>query len=152
MKPSFHLFVHSRLSPGQVLFKYSSHTCDNEILYLNFIRQWYLEEIVDLVEKIRTPQQNTDQRSVSSYHPNIVNTKFCSISVLVVQTDVFFVLLHQPLIANSSDSVKQFLREIYELYGKLVLNPFFDRYNPWPDCFSGQFSRKLQSISIKYMR
>jgi len=42
---------------------------------------------------------------------------------LVTPSNARFLLLHEN---RSEDQIKAFFNEVYELYTKLVLNPFFD--------------------------
>ena len=57
-----------------------------------------------------------------------------------------FLLLHD---GRSDDTIKQFFKEVYEVYLRVLLNPFF---TPTAKITSPGFNQKVRALARSYFR
>jgi hypothetical protein len=68
------------------------------------------------------------------------------VSAFVTAAQVKFLLLHD---GKSEDSIKLFFKDVYEVYLRVMMNPFFTARSPTK---SPAFSQKVRNLARSYFR
>ena len=68
------------------------------------------------------------------------------VSAFITAAQVKFLLLHD---GKSDDTIKQFFKDVYEVYLRVMLNPFF---NPGVRITSPAFTQRVRSIARTHFR
>jgi hypothetical protein len=78
--------------------------------------------------------------------PDKVTLVQIQVSAFITAAQMKFLLLHD---GKSDDTVKAFFKDVYEVYLRLVLNPFF---TPTSRIMSTAFDRKVRALARSYFR
>ena len=68
------------------------------------------------------------------------------VSAFITAAQVKFLLLHD---GKSDDTIKQFFKDVYEVYMRVMLNPFF---NPGVRITSAAFTQRVKSMARMHFR
>lgn len=107
----------------------------------NVLRQNYfvLHSALDLVEKAAWTNSSMNLKVVDKVnHQNV--------SAFVTAGSIKFLILHSG--SRSDDSIKLFFMEVYELYVKLSMNPFYKYDTP---IISKNFDRRVRGAARRYL-
>lgn len=66
-------------------------------------------------------------------------------SYLINMIDVKFMLLHDQ---KSEDSIKSFFTEVYELYIKILMNPFYEKNAP---IANPSFDNRVKLVARRFL-
>mmetsp|Transcript_15624 Transcript_15624/g.26393 ORF Transcript_15624/g.26393 Transcript_15624/m.26393 type:complete len:81 (-) Transcript_15624:18-260(-) len=67
------------------------------------------------------------------------------VSCLLTPSNTKFLLLHEE---KTEDQIRQFFNEVYELFVKIIMSPFYDSLAPID---APQFDEKVKKIAQKYL-
>ena len=107
----------------------------------NVLRQNYfvLHSALDLVEKAAWTHSSMNLRIVDRVnHQNV--------SAFVTAGSIKFLILHSG--SRSDESIKLFFMEVYELYVKLSMNPFYKYDTP---INSKNFDKRVRGAARRYL-
>eukprot|EP00339_Tiarina_fusa_P027975 CAMPEP_0117001362 /NCGR_PEP_ID=MMETSP0472-20121206/3389_1 /TAXON_ID=693140 ORGANISM="Tiarina fusus, Strain LIS" /NCGR_SAMPLE_ID=MMETSP0472 /ASSEMBLY_ACC=CAM_ASM_000603 /LENGTH=140 /DNA_ID=CAMNT_0004701349 /DNA_START=155 /DNA_END=577 /DNA_ORIENTATION=+ len=93
---------------------------------------------LDLVEKASWTTQNMYLKVVDKVNHQQVST-------FLTAGNIKFILLHA---GKSEDTIRNFFYEVYELYVKLSLNPFYQYDTP---ITSKEFDRRVRAVARRYL-
>ncbi|KAK9811548.1 hypothetical protein WJX72_005731 [[Myrmecia] bisecta] len=104
-----------------------------------YLHQFVLHAALDAVEE--------QLWNTTSMHLSVVD-KFNNllVSAFVTAANVKFLLLHD---GRSDDAVKLFFKDVYEVYLKVLMNPFF---TPTARITSPAFNQKVRTLARTYFR
>eukprot|EP00934_Nitzschia_sp_Nitz4_P003180 Nitzschia sp. Nitz4//scaffold58_size112336//3657//4302//NITZ4_004011-RA/size112336-exonerate_protein2genome-gene-0.119-mRNA-1//-1//CDS//3329554923//3170//frame0 len=93
---------------------------------------------LDLVEKACWTTQSMYLRVVDKVNHQQVST-------FLTAGNIKFILLHA---GKSEDSIRNFFQEVYELYVKLSMNPFYQYDTP---ISSKEFDKRVRAVARRYL-
>ncbi|KAI9314921.1 mbp-1 interacting protein-2a [Dichotomocladium elegans] len=102
------------------------------------LNQFIAHAALDVVEEVQWTTQAMYLKSVDRFNDQYV-------SAFVTANNVKFLLLHDQ---KSEDSIKGFFNEVYELYIKVLMNPFYEKNaqinNP-------QFDNRVKMVARRFL-
>ncbi|KAI8390906.1 trafficking protein-like protein particle complex subunit 2 [Radiomyces spectabilis] len=102
------------------------------------LNQFIIHAALDVVEEVQWNTQAMYLKSVDRFNEHFV-------SAFVTAANVKFMLLHDQ---KSEDSIKNFFNEVYELYIKILMNPFYEQNsliaNP-------QFDNRVKTVARRFL-
>lgn len=104
-----------------------------------YLHQFVLHAALDAVEEQQWQGPNMNLGVVDKFN-NL------QVSAFVTAAQIKFLLLHD---GKSEDTVKLFFRDVYEVYLRVVMNPFF---TPRSQIKSAAFNQKVRSLARSYFR
>jgi hypothetical protein len=108
---------------------------------MRYLHQFLTHKAVDAVQEV---QWETDKLNLK-----VVDEEFNGmvVSAFLTAGQAKLMLLHDKSI-SASDNTKHFFREVYELYVKWLLNPFYVSGSPIK---SEMFRTKVRALSKKHL-
>tara|TARA_B110000305_G_C19360178_1_gene599013 strand:+ start:371 stop:859 length:489 start_codon:yes stop_codon:yes gene_type:complete len=110
-------------------------TSDSETHLNNFL----LHSSLDLVQSAKWTTSSCNLKTVDASLPNKL------VSVFVTASDIKLMLLHS---GKPPEPIKNFFNDVYEIFVKVVLNPFYEYDTP---ITSRAFDTKVRAVSRKYL-
>ncbi|CAM9302261.1 unnamed protein product [Heterosigma akashiwo] len=107
---------------------------EDMIIYDHFI----LHSSLDMIERAQFSTQNMYLKTVDRFNE-------LSVSAFLCAQDVKFMLLHA---GKSDDSIKNFFTDVYELYVRLAMNPFYDYDTP---ILSSNFDKRVKLSAQRHL-
>lgn len=105
---------------------------------LRELQPFIVHSSLDLVEDLQWRTNALYLKQVDSFYDYLV-------SGFVTAGNVKFLLLHET---KNEESIRQFFNEVYELYVKAALNPFYQINDP---ITSVVFDTKVRALGKKYL-
>ncbi|KAI7868746.1 trafficking protein particle complex protein 2 [Spinellus fusiger] len=102
------------------------------------LNQFITHAALDVVEEIQWTTQAMYLKSIDKFNEYFVSS-------FVTAGNVKFMLLHDQ---KSEDSIKNFFHEVYELYIKVLLNPFYEKNHP---ITSQSFDMKVKAVTRRFL-
>eukprot|EP01099_Mayorella_cantabrigiensis_P003094 TRINITY_DN2415_c0_g2_i1.p1 TRINITY_DN2415_c0_g2~~TRINITY_DN2415_c0_g2_i1.p1 ORF type:complete len:147 (+),score=37.19 TRINITY_DN2415_c0_g2_i1:31-441(+) len=102
------------------------------------LSQFILHASLDVIEEIVWKNNSTYLKVVDKYNEPLI-------SALVTAGHTKFLLLHDN---KNEDGIKSFFYEVYELYVKILMNPFYNVTSP---ISSHTFDSKVKQLARKYL-
>lgn len=101
------------------------------------LNQFILHSSLDMLEKNMWSTQNMNLRCIDRFQGQYV-------SAFLTAAGTVFLLLHQ---GKNEELIKNYFYEVYELYVRLILNPFFEIDSPIIDV---EFGKRVRAIAKRY--
>jgi len=98
------------------------------------LSQFIIHSALDIVDEIVW-------KNSAMYFKNVDKFTNSNISAFVTAGHIKFMLLHEK---KDEDGIKNFFAEVYELYLKILLNPFYNVNTP---ITSNQFDERVKGIA-----
>lgn len=135
----FDLYILDRHPPHYILFSLEQHNSGGDSLLLNY-------ELSAFIGGLNVTPTNPESR----WYLNILQTKSRTLSAYISPTDIIIIIvLHQ---SRNNDVIRECLQEIYAIYARLVLNPFFDRSEAtWASSSRELFASRVESLIQNYV-
>ncbi|KAL0092484.1 Sedlin [Phycomyces blakesleeanus] len=102
------------------------------------LNQFITHAALDVVEEIQWTSQAMYLKSIDRFNEFFVSS-------FVTAGNVKLMLLHDQ---KSEDSIKNFFNEIYELYIKILMNPFYEKNFP---ITSQQFDVRVKAVARRFL-
>ena len=84
-----------------------------------------LNASLDMVEQLQwNPSANKNQQQAQMYMKRIDRYGDLNISCMMTPSNTKFLLLHESI--KQEDQIQMFFNEVYELYVKIIMSPFYD--------------------------
>ncbi|KAG4303346.1 hypothetical protein PCANB_000326 [Pneumocystis canis] len=100
--------------------------------------QFIIHATLDLVEEIQWVSHTMHMKSLDTFHQ-------ATISTFLTAGNIKFMLLHE---IRNEEGIRHFFQEVYDLYTKCLMNPFYEVDMP---ITSFIFEQKVKSIAKKYL-
>ena len=107
---------------------------------MRYLHQFLVHKAIDAVDEVKWTTDRLNLKVVDDFNEWVVSS-------FITAGQVKLMLLHERTISNN-DGIKNFFGEIYELYVKNLLNPF---YIPGSPIKSPQFREKVNHYAKKYL-
>jgi len=120
---------------NEPLYEYNKVQAADSVTRQNY---FVLHSALDLVEKAAYTTNNMYLKVVDKVNHQQVST-------FLTAGNVKFMLLHG---GKSEDSIKNFFSDVYELYVKLLMNPFYAYDTP---ITSKAFDTRVRAIARRYL-
>lgn len=102
------------------------------------MNQFILHSSLDIVEEIQWSAGIMYMKSIDKFNNNIIST-------FLTAGNIKFMLLHE---VRNDDGIKNFMSEVYELYVKTLMSPFYKVDMP---IRSPVFDGKVKTLARKYL-
>ncbi|KAI8970290.1 mbp-1 interacting protein-2a [Mycotypha africana] len=102
------------------------------------LNQFIIHAALDVVEEFQWSTNAMYLKSIDRFNEFFV-------SCFVTAGNVKFMLLHDQ---KSEDSIKQFFNEVYELYVKVLMNPFYEKNTT---ITNSSFDNRIKLISRRFL-
>ncbi|CDH53446.1 trafficking protein particle complex subunit 2 [Lichtheimia corymbifera JMRC:FSU:9682] len=102
------------------------------------LNQFIAHAALDVVEEVQWGTQAMYLKSVDRFNEQYV-------SAFVTANNVKFMLLHDQ---KSEDSIRNFFNDVYELYIKILMNPFYEKNSP---IANPQFDNRVKMIARRFL-
>lgn len=102
------------------------------------LNQFILHSAMDMVDEAAEATTNTYLKIVDRFNEQ-------NVFAFVTAGGVRFLLLYE---GRNEDTVKNFFQEVYELYVKLLLNPFYQFDTP---ILSPSFDQRIHALARRYL-
>ena len=122
-------------------------TLDNPIYEAEFIKkaedhrhlyQFIIHSSLDLVDELVWGTEKNYLKVVDRFNE-------WNVSCFVTCSGIRFLVLHDQL---NTDGIKQFFQEVYEMYVKIIMNPF---YHLNGKICSSQFDQRVKALARKWL-
>ena len=107
----------------------------DETAHLN---QFILHSAMDMVDEAADATTNMYLKIVDRFNDQ-------NVFAFITAGGIRFLLLHE---GRNEDAVKNFFQEVYELYVKLLLNPFYQYDTP---ILSPSFDQRIHALARRYL-
>ncbi|KAI9491999.1 putative trafficking protein particle complex subunit 2 [Zychaea mexicana] len=102
------------------------------------LNQFIVHAALDVVEEVQWGTQAMYLKSVDRFNEQYV-------SAFVTANNVKFMLLHDQ---KSEDSIKNFFNEVYEVYVKILMNPFYEKNSA---ITNPQFDNRVKLVARRFL-
>ncbi|CAL8084409.1 unnamed protein product [Calicophoron daubneyi] len=118
-------------------YRAANKAADNRSEEYRYLNQFIAHAALDIVDEQMWTTTNTFLKAVDKFNEWIV-------SASVTPGKLRFILLHDE---PNESRIRNFFQDVYDVYVKLALNPFFDRRMP---VSSPSFTKKVQRLASKH--
>ncbi|ORY97376.1 trafficking protein particle complex subunit 2-like protein [Syncephalastrum racemosum] len=102
------------------------------------LNQFITHAALDVVEEVQWTTQAMYLKSIDRFNEYYVSS-------FVTGNNVKFMLLHDH---KSEDSIKNFFNDVYEVYVKVLMNPFYEKNSP---ITNPQFDTRVKAIARRFL-